>query len=502
MYVIVNMDASADKSDWRAPRLADLRRQRSKPCWLYKHEFYLWIVNVDRETGCGSALTTQSPVDEDDLEGREVLDAVQGQLDEFELDSGSWDISDENVGADFDEDVGPDFDDDVGPYFDADVPDLYDTDGSSPYDSSWKTSSESRSEIIPKQPEHAPATSPQVTKISSFEELIWRLRLPLSEQQYIEDRSWKPTSNPKILDSISRILFEISLESRIVPSEVTGDPCVAHHLGYSLDNDIATENVNHLTMRSPSPLGYDRVRLEFVDLTHVLLASRRLQITSPYRDVTRNAWHGNVHLPLMQLLRIQYPELSVEQVRCQKPGVLNTSMYTAATPKHEIADFELSWKSESNCFTEEEATRFDTSLITFWPPENPHDSVRIIVTETRRLCNSDWIVETQVALSAMSQFRQLHQIQNGDTYFPFAIPILVAIRKKWWLYFALDGEKITTVEFGILGYTEWLDTTLKLLASLKAVVGFVNEEVLTGYKVEVLNGGKEGGRCKGQVNPE
>ena len=102
----------------------------------------------------------------------------------------------------------------------------------------------------------------------------------------------------------------------------------------------------------------------------------------------------------------------------------------------------------------------------------------------------------------MSQFRQLHQIQNGDTYFPFAIPILVAIRKKWWLYFALDGEKITTVEFGILGYTEWLDTTLKLLASLKAVVGFVNEEVLTGYKVEVLNGGKEGGRCKGQVNPE
>jgi len=42
------------------------------------------------------------------------------------------------------------------------------------------------------------------------------------------------------------------------------------------------------------------------------------------------------------------------------------------------------------------------------------------------------------------------------------------------------------VKYGTLEYTERLDTTLKLLGRLKAVVGFVNEEALPGYRAEVL----------------
>lgn len=64
--------------------------------------------------------------------------------------------------------------------------------------------------------------------------------------------------------------------------------------------------------------------------------------------------------------------------------------------------------------------------------------------------------------------------------------MLVAIRNEWWLYFALDKEKMEIVKYGTLGYTERLNTTLKLLDRLKAVVKFVDKEVLPGYRAEVL----------------
>ena len=85
MYVTPTMDASADKSDWCAPRLADLRRQRGRPCWLYKHEFYLWTVAVDRETECEGMLSMETTVDAKGLEGVSDLHVVQDQLDEFKF---------------------------------------------------------------------------------------------------------------------------------------------------------------------------------------------------------------------------------------------------------------------------------------------------------------------------------------------------------------------------------------------------------------------------------
>jgi hypothetical protein len=50
------------------------------------------------------------------------------------------------------------------------------------------------------------------------------------------------------------------------------------------------------------------------------------------------------------------------------------------------------------------------------------------------------------------------------------------------------------VNYGTLRYTERLDTTMKLLGRMKAVVGFMHEEVLPGYRAEVLHEGGEGGK--------
>ena len=371
------MDTSADKSDWRAPRLADLRRQRSKPCWLYRHEFYLWIVRVDRETGCGGALTTQTPVGEEELED---IDAVQDQLYDLEFPgSASQDGSDEDLEPDLDEDVSG----------------SYDTDDRSLYDSSSKTSSDPNSEDIPKQPGQALATASQVIKASYIPDIRF-LRLPHSGVQYVKDCGWELTSTPKILDNILRSLVAISQNSRNMPLEVKDDPCVAYHLRSYFGSERTIESLNVLAL-SPSLLGYDRVRLEIAHLTRVQLASTRLEQESlrrAFRDLVgfnrnldalnQEAWHGTVHLPLMQLLRIQHPELSVEQVRYIKPGVHNTATYTSATPSNETADFRLSWESDRDSSTDEEAPLLDASLITFWPPENSHDSGRIVVTEIRR----------------------------------------------------------------------------------------------------------------------
>jgi hypothetical protein len=361
------MDASADKSDWRAPRLADLRRQRSKPCWLYRHEFYMWIVKVDRETACEGALTTQTPVDAEELEGMEVLDTVQDQLNDLGFPgSASQD----------------DLDEDLEAYLDEDVSGSYDTDGSSLYDSSSRTSSNPNSEIIPKQPEPAPATAAQVIKVSCLPDIRF-LRLPQSGIPYIKDCGWEPTSTPKILDNILRSLVAISRNFRNVPLEVKDDPCVAYHLRSYFGNERTIESMNVLAL-SPSPLGYDRVRLEIAHLMRVQLASTRLEqlgLRRVFRDLVgyirdrdalnQEAWHGTVHLPLMQLLRIQYiqyPELSVQQVRSTKPGVQSSAMYTSATPSNGTADFRLSWESDRDSSTDEEEPLLDASLITFGPP--------------------------------------------------------------------------------------------------------------------------------------
>lgn len=52
-------------------------------------------------------------------------------------------------------------------------------------------------------------------------------------------------------------------------------------------------------------------------------------------------------------------------------------------------------------------------------------------------------------------------------------------------------------EYGDIGYIHRLEGTLQLLASLKAVVGFVNEEMLPGYRTEVLHEGEEGREMRG-----
>lgn len=420
------MDASAEKRDWCAPQLADLRRQRSKPCWLYRHEFYLWIVNLDRETGCGSALTTEATVVAKELEEMEDIDAVQDQLNDLGfLGSTSQDGSDDDPEANLDEDISV----------------SYDTDDSSLYDSSSKTSSDPNSDIIPKQPEQAPATAAQVIKARYIPDIRF-LRLPHSGVPYVKNCGWEPTSTPKILDNILRSLFAISQNSRNMPLEVKDDPCVAYHLRTHSGSERTIESMNVLAL-SPSLLGYDRVRLETAHLMRVHIASTRLKqegLLHVFRDLigsNRNrdalnyeAWHGTVHLPLKQLLRIQYPELSVEQVRYIEPGVRNTATYTSATPSNETADFRLSWESDCDSSTDEEAPLLDASLITFWPPENSHDSGRIVVTETRRRWILDRTVKAQLALSAVSQLRHLHHIQKGDAYFSFAIPMLVAIRNE------------------------------------------------------------------------
>ena len=109
----------------------------------------MWIVNLDRETGCGSALTTEATVVAKELEEMEDIDAVQDQLNDLGfLGSTSQDGSDDDPEANLDEDISV----------------SYDTDDSSLYDSSSKTSSDPNSDIIPKQPEQAPATAAQVIK--------------------------------------------------------------------------------------------------------------------------------------------------------------------------------------------------------------------------------------------------------------------------------------------------------------------------------------------------
>jgi hypothetical protein len=450
----------------------------------------MWIVKVDRETEQEGKLTTQTPVDAEEMEGMEVLDTVQDQLHNLRIPgSASWDDSDEGLEPDLDEDVS-------GPY---------DTDDSSLYDSSSRTSSNPNSEIIPKQPEAAPATAAQVIKASCIPDIRF-LRLPHAGVPYTKYCGWEPTSTPKILDNILRSLDSISQNFRNVPLEVKDDPCVAYHLHSRFGSERTIESMNVLAL-SPSLLDYDRVRLEIAHLMRIQIASTRLEpggLRRVFRDLVwsnrdRNAlnheaWHGTVHLPLMQLLRIQYPELSVEQVRYIKPGLQNTATYTSATPSNETADFRISWDFDHDSSTDEEAPLLDASIITFWPPENSHDSRRIVVTETRRRWILDFTVKAQLALSATSQLHRLHQIQKGDAYFSFAIPMLVAIRHEWWLCFALDGEKMEIVKYGTLGYTERLDTTLELLGRLKAVMEFVNEEVLPGYRAEVFHKGKEGGK--------
>lgn len=66
-------------------------------------------------------------------------------------------------------------------------------------------------------------------------------------------------------------------------------------------------------------------------------------------------------------------------------------------------------------------------------------------------------------------------------------------RREWWLYFTLAGETIEIVEYRTLGYTYWLNATLQLLASLKAVVGFVLGEMLQGLRAELLHEKEEEG---------
>jgi hypothetical protein len=58
------------------------------------------------------------------------------------------------------------------------------------------------------------------------------------------------------------------------------------------------------------------------------------------------------------------------------------------------------------------------------------------------------------------------------------------------------------VNYGTLRYTERLDTTMKLLGRMKAVVGFMHEEVLPGYRAEVLHEGGEGGKVCRTSEPE
>ena len=343
-------------------------------------------------------------------------------------------------------------------------------------------------------------TAAHVIKINCIPDLQFS-RLSSAGEPYTRYSGWELIPNPKILDNILRSLAALSRDFRVVPLEVKDDPFVAYHLHSSYGKERTIENMNVLAL-SPSPLGYEAVRLEIAHLTHVQLASTRLQkrdlrfsrmfSRDPWLD--SELWHSTVHLPLMQLLRIQCPEIKVEQVRYTKPGVQSEAMYTSAAPSKEIADLRFSWDFELDSSTDEEASPLlDASLITFWPPDNPHDSVKIVVTETRR----PWILDrakAQLALSATSQLPRFHQIRKSDAYFSFAIPMLAAIRHEWLLYFALDGEKIEGVKYGTLGYTERLDTSLMLLGMVKAVVGFVDEEVLPGYRAEVLHEGKDGGK--------
>jgi hypothetical protein len=168
----------------------------------------MWIVKVDRETEHEGTLTTQTPVDAEELEELEVLDAVQDQLNDLGFSgSASQDSSDE----------------DLEPDFDADVSVSYDTDDSSPTDSSWETIHVSNSEILWKQPETAPATGAQITKISTFWQLITHLRLPLLDPQSSLVHGWQPKPKPRVLENILRSLDAISLNFRLVPLEVKGD---------------------------------------------------------------------------------------------------------------------------------------------------------------------------------------------------------------------------------------------------------------------------------------
>lgn len=365
VYVIVTMDAPADKSNWSAPRLADLRRQRSKPCWLYRHGYYLWIVKVDRETNHEDVPTTEI-AENPESPGRGLnLDEMQDQLDGSRLSSSSyWQYSSEDAELNIDEVSSG-------------------SDENSLYGSS---SSDSNHEIVAKRSEPAPATAAQVIKVNRIPDLQFS-RLPSAGQPYTKYSGWELIPNPKILDNILQTLAAISQNFRVVPLEVKDDPFVAYHLHSRFGKERTIENMNVLAL-SPSPLGYDGVRLEITRLAHVQLASTRLQkrdlrfsrMFSPDASLGSELWHSTVHLPLMQLLRIQYPEFKVEQVRYTKPGVQSTAMYTSATPSNEVTDFRLSWEFGSDTSTDEEASALlDASLITFWPSDNPHDPVKIVV---------------------------------------------------------------------------------------------------------------------------
>lgn len=483
VYVIVNMDASADKSDWRAPRLADLRRQRSKPCWLYRHEFYLWIVNVDRETGCGSASTTEPTVATKELEEMDVIDAVQDQLKDLRFPgSASQDGSDEDLDAVQDQSNDLKFpgsasqdnsDEDLEPDLEADVSGSYDTNDSSLSDSSsWETSDASNSEIHYNPHKTDPATGKFVIKIWSFMDLI-DIRLPLVDPTRSLPHGWRSNPKLRVHEDFFRSLDAISLNYGLVPREIKDDP----GLQWRLADDRAIENIN-VSAPSSSLLGYDRSRLEFAHLTHVRLASERL-----HHAWARDAWAGIVHLSFVQLLRIQFPELLVEYVPYTNPGVQHTSTYTPVKLPFNL--FEFSWKSDYDYITTDESTIFDASIITFRLPENPHGPLRVVVTETRR-SRGKYIVEAQLVLSAMAQFRNYHRTQKGDAYFCFPIPLLMAIKNDWTLYFAIDGTKIEICEYGMLGRCAWWNCMPQILASLKAVVQFVNEKVLPGYRAEVL----------------